>query len=89
MVTVIVQHEVSDFTEWKKFFDADEPNRAKAEVKLPGLYTSVNNPNDVTMIFEAPDAEIYSKMMSDPQLQETIKKAGVVSSPKASILKKH
>lgn len=89
MVTVIIQHEVSDFTEWKKYFDADESNRAEVGVKLLGLYTSVDNPNDVTMIFEAPDAEIYSKMMSDPQRQETLKKAGVVSAPNASILNKH
>ncbi len=54
MVTVIVQHEVKDFAQWKPVFDADEPNRAKAGVKLLGLYTSVKDPNDVTMIFEAP-----------------------------------
>jgi hypothetical protein len=88
MVTVIVRHDVKDFAEWRKFFDADEPNRAKAGVKLLGLYTSVKNPNDVTMIFEAPDAELYYKMMSDPQLQETMKKAGVISAPHASILNK-
>jgi len=88
MVTIILRHDVKDFTEWKTYFDADEPNRANAGVKLLGLYTSVNNPNDVTMIFEAPDAELYYKMMSDLQLQETMKKAGVISAPHASILNK-
>ncbi len=88
MVTVIIQHEVKDFAEWKKIFDADEPNRSKAGVKLIGLYKSVKNPNDVTMIFEAPSAELYEKMMSDPARQEDIKKAGVISMPTATILNK-
>ena len=86
MVTVIIQHEVREFTEWKKFFDADEPGRTKAGVKLKGLYTSVKNPNDVTMVFTAPDAEVFGTMMSDPERQKTLKKAGVISAPVASIL---
>ncbi len=88
MVTVIIQHDVNNFAEWKKIFDADEPNRAKAGVNLIGLYTSVNNPNSVTMIFETPSAEIYEKIMSDPGRQEDMKKAGVISVPTATILNK-
>lgn len=86
MVTVILQHEVKDFAEWKKIFDADEPNRANAGVKLTGLYKSIKNPNDVTMIFEAPDAEIFDVMMRDPERQKAIEEAGVISEPAASIL---
>ena len=88
MVTVILQHEVKDFSKWKIIFDSDEPNRAKAGVKLLGLYTSVKNPNDVTMIFEAPEAETFEVMMSEPKRQEIIKEAGVISVPLAIILNK-
>jgi hypothetical protein len=88
MVTVIIQHEVRDFAEWKKEFDADQPNLVKAGVKLLGLYTSVKNPNDVTMIFEAPNAEIYDILMSDPERQEAIKRGGVIGFPVATFLNK-
>lgn len=88
MVTVIVQHEVKDFAEWKKVFDADESNRMNAGVKLLGLYTSVQNKNDVTMIFEAPNPELFAAMMSDPARQKDIEKAGVITAPVASILNK-
>jgi hypothetical protein len=88
MVTIIIQHEVKEFAEWKKIFDADEPNRTQAGVKQIGLYTSIKNPNDVTMIFEAPSVELYEKMMSDPARQEDLKKAGVISTPAATILNK-
>lgn len=88
MVTVIVQHEVKDFAPWKKVFDADEPNRSKAGVKTTGLYTSVKNPNDVTVIMEAPNAETVGAMMSRPEMEETMKSAGVISAPVVSLLNK-
>jgi hypothetical protein len=86
MVTAIIQHEVKDFTEWKKVFDQDVPNLVKAGVKLLGVYTSVKNPNDVTMIFEAPNAGIYDVLMSDPNRQEEIKRGGVIGAPSATFL---
>jgi uncharacterized protein with GYD domain len=88
MVTVIVQHEVKDFKGWKKIFDADNASLEKAGVKLKGLYTSVKNPNDVTMIFKAPDAETFDKVISDTQRQKDIQEAGVVGALTVSILKK-
>ena len=88
MITVIMQHEVKDFANWKNFFDADEPNRAKAGVKLLGLYTSVKNSNDVTMIFKAPAVEILEAYTSNRNLQEDMKRAGVISVPVSSVLNK-
>ena len=88
MVTAIIQHEVKDFAEWKKVFDADQPNVEKAGAKLLGIYTSVINPNDVTMIFEAPNAELYDTLMSDPQRQEEIKRGGVIGVPVAKFFNK-
>jgi hypothetical protein len=88
MITAIIQHEVRDFAEWKKVFDADQPDVEKAGAKLLGLYTSVKNPNDVTMIYEAPNAELFDILMSDPERQEAIKRAGVIGVPVATFLKK-
>lgn len=88
MVTAIIQHEVRDFAEWKKEFDADQPNLVNEGVRLLGLYTSVKNPNEVTMIFEAPNAELYDVMMSDPERQEAIKRGGVIGIPVATFLNK-
>ena len=88
MITAIIQHEVRDFVEWKKVFDADQPNVEKAGAKLLGLYTSVENPNDVTMIYEAPNAELYDILMSDPERQEAIKRAGVIGVPVVTFLNK-
>jgi hypothetical protein len=86
MITTIIRHEVRDFAEWKKVFDADQPDVEKAGVKLIGLYTSVKNPNDITMIYEAPNAELYDNLMIDPERQEAIQRAGVIGVPVATFL---
>lgn len=88
MITVIMQHEVKDLAQWKGIYDADESHRAKAGIKQLGLYTSVKNPNDVTMIFEISDVGVIDSFMKDPRLQETMKNAGVISAPVVSILNK-
>ncbi|MBS1518341.1 MAG: hypothetical protein JSS91_09675 [Bacteroidetes bacterium] len=83
-----MQHEVKDFAKWKEIYDADEPNRAEAGVKQLGLYTSVKNPNDVTMIFEAPGIDVLESYTSNPRVQEEMKNAGVISVPVISVLNK-
>ena len=88
MVTVILQHEVKDFAQWKPVFDEDEANRAKAGLKKQGLYQSVKNPNDVTIIFEAPDAGVINAYIGNQSLQEDMKKGGVISAPVVSVLNK-
>lgn len=89
MKTVIVQHEVKNFVEWKKIFDADQPNLEKVGIQLMGLYRSDKNANDVTMIFEIPeDLGLFDKLMSDPQRQAAMKNGGVIGAPAISELNK-
>lgn len=89
MKTVIVQHEVKNFSEWKKIFDADQDNLVKEGVQLKELYKSNTNENDVTMIFEISDEPgLFDKVMSDPQRQADMKNGRVVSASSISILNK-
>ena len=88
MKTIIVQHEVKDYAKWKPVFDGDEPNRVKAGFKQLGLYTSVKNPNDVTMIFEVSDPDAINAYMNDSRLQEVMKGGGVITTPAISVLNK-
>ncbi len=86
MVTVIGSHEVKDFATWRVGFDADEAKRAEFGLKSLGVFTSVENPNHVTFMFEAPNAEVLQGMMSNPQFQENMKNAGVIGMPVVSVL---
>ncbi|MDZ4758431.1 MAG: DUF3764 family protein [Bacteroidota bacterium] len=88
MVTVILTHEVKNFSEWKRAFDADDSNRQQAGVKINGVYNSIDNPNVVTIISEFPSAEALSGMMSNPDMKATMEAAGVIGVPEAKILNK-
>ena len=88
MVTVIISHEVKDYSVWKTIFDADEVNRTKAGFKGTGLYRSVDNPNKITIIGEAPNLESIQNFMANPQLKETMEKGGVISAPEVKLLSK-
>ena len=88
MVTAIIQTEVVDFDAWKEIFLADQPNVEKAGAKLVGLYRSLQTPNQVTMIYEAPNAELYGTLMSDPERQEAIRNSGVIGMPTVTFLTK-
>mgnify|MGYP001043674287 CR=1 FL=1 len=88
MPFAIIQNEVKDFDEWKKIFDADQPAIAAAGAKLLGVYREIDNPNKVTIMYEAPNVELYHTLMSDPERQAQIQQAGVISQPTAVFLNK-
>ena len=88
MVTTILTHEVKNFSEWKKGFDADESSRQQAGVKTNGIYTSVDNPNQVTVILEFPSEDVVKGFMGDPDLKVKMEQAGVLGMPETKILNK-
>lgn len=86
MVKVILSHEVKDFTSWKKAFDEGAPLRTSAGVKTTGVYTSVENPNHVTVTTEFPNVEIVKGFLANPQLKADMEKGGVIGHPEVKIL---
>lgn len=87
-VVLQVTHEVKNYAEWKKGFDADKPNRDKAGIKTMGVYTSVDNANLVTIITEAPSADVAKGFAANPDLKAAMEKLGVISAPDVKILTK-
>jgi hypothetical protein len=81
MVTGILTHEVENFDSWLAGFSGDSTGRDAAGIRIKGVYRSVDNPSMVTIVSEADTAEHYSRMMSNPQFQETMKNAGVKGRP--------
>ena len=87
-VTILISHEVKDYATWKNSFDADEVNRKNAGMKIIVLYRSIDKPNVITGLIEAPSAEIANKFLSNPDLKANMEKAGVMSAPEIRILNK-
>ncbi|MBI3883955.1 MAG: cyclase [Sphingobacteriales bacterium] len=88
MVTVILTHEVRNFSEWKTGFDTGAGLREQNGVKINGVYNSVENPNLVTVITEFPSVEAVKGFMANPALKSDMEKAGVVGAPEVKILNK-
>ena len=86
-VTAIIAHEVKEYAPWRKVFDADEPNRKAAGMKVWGVYTDVKNPNMVTIIATFPSAAAMEAFVSSPKLKEAMDNGGVISKPDVKVLK--
>jgi hypothetical protein len=88
MKTVILSHEVKNYSDWRKVFDADEGNRSKAGLKITGVFQAIDNPNKITMIGEAPSVEALNVFMTNPQLKAAMEKGGVIGMPDVKIFNK-
>ncbi|MBL7971450.1 MAG: DUF3764 family protein [Prolixibacteraceae bacterium] len=88
MTTVIVTHEVKNYSDWRKVYDADEVNRSKAGMNVTGVYKSVENPNLITIVGEAPSAEALMQFFSNPELKAAMEKGGVLGVPEVRMLHK-
>ena len=88
MTTVIISHEVKNYSDWKKVYDADEINRTKAGLKITGLYHAVDNSNKITLVGEAPSVDAVKQFMSNPELKVAMEKGGVLGMPEVSMLSK-
>ena len=85
MATIILSHDVEDFSKWKPLYDADSERRTAAGLKELSVGTKSGDPNKVYVIWEG-DAGTVDKMMQDPELAEKMKEAGVVSEPEVIII---
>ena len=84
-----VSHEVENFATWKPGFDAHEAKRAEYGIKTHGVYQAHDNPNMVTVHTEMPDMAALQGFMADPEVQDTMQKAGVVGRPEMRFFTRH
>jgi hypothetical protein len=86
MKTAIITHEVKNYSDWRKVYDADEVNRSKAGFRISGVFRSAKNPNLITLIGEAPNEQALTNFMSNPKLKEAMDLGGVIGMPDVKIL---
>ncbi len=87
-ITLIVSHDVKDFATWKKAFDTDNELRKGMGLETQAVYTNVDKPNEVTIVFQAPSVEVVKNLMGNPKLKEKQQNAGVISAPVVKLLNK-
>jgi hypothetical protein len=81
MTHILVRHKVADFAKWKPAYDAHLAARQKAGLREKNLLRSVDNPNEVVLLFEAEDLKKAQAFSESSDLREAMQKAGVVGQP--------
>ena len=86
MATVIVQHKVKDFAEWKKTFDSAIEMRKSAGELSAQVFRDAEDPNSLTVINQWDSIENAQKFVQSPELKAAMEKAGVAGPPMITFL---
>ena len=78
-VRIFVRHEVTDYAAWRKVYDAFNATRLKLGVIGQAVYTSIDNPNDVTVTHDFSSTDKATAFASSPDLKAAMERAGVKS----------
>src|SRR5207249_10414193 len=66
---LLIRHKVADFAKWKPAYDAHGRARANAGLKEERLLRSIDNPNEVVLLFSAQDLD-KAKQRSEEHTSE-------------------
>ena len=81
MVRMFVRHKVTDYTSWRKGYDAFEPLRIKLGAQGHGVYRAVDDGNDVTAWHDFTSLEVAQAFAASAELKAAMTGAGVVGAP--------
>ena len=86
MATVIVQHMVKDYAEWKKVFDSAIEMRKSAGELSAEIFRDAGEPNNLTVINKWDSLKNAQNFLQAPELKAAMEKAGVAGQPTVSFL---
>lgn len=86
MATLLIQHQVKDYAEWRKVFDSFAGVRASAGEISARVYRDASDPNRLTVINQWNSLENAQKFAQSPDLKAAMEKAGVQGPPAVSFL---
>jgi quinol monooxygenase YgiN len=86
MASMLVQHQVKDFAEWKKVYDSVADLRSSNGELSDRIYRDASDPNRLTIIFKWDSMANAQKYSQSPELKAAMEKAGVEGLPNISFL---
>ena len=81
MAHMIIRHKVAEFGKWKQAYEDHRSTRQAAGLKDLHLWRNTDDPNDVTVLFEASDVAKARDFVSSSDLKEKMQTAGVQGMP--------
>jgi heme-degrading monooxygenase HmoA len=86
MIYLLVHHEVADYQAWKAIFDSSLDWRTHNGERSCRIFRGVQNPNELTLLFEWESAEKARAFIGSAELKEKMVKAGVKTTPRIDYL---
>jgi quinol monooxygenase YgiN len=86
MASILIQHKVKDFAEWKKAFDSNIGLRTSSGELSAQVFRDASDPNSLTVINKWTSLESAQKFAQNPELKAAMEKAGVVGAPQVYFL---
>ncbi len=81
MARLFIKGHLKDFDIWKPIFDELEPTRKAYGISGHRLYRGTDDPNDITITFEAGDLERAKAFAASEDLRSAMARAGVERPP--------
>jgi hypothetical protein len=81
MPLLIIRHKVKDFADWKREYDAHAGARDKAGLTNGRVTHSVDDPNELVLIFDVTDLERAKAFGASDELRTAMQNAGVSDMP--------
>ena len=81
MASMLVQHSVKDYAEWKNVYDSVADLRASNGELSDQIYRDASDPNNLTVVFKWNSLANAQKYANSPELKAAMEKAGVEGPP--------
>ena len=81
MGLLVIRHRVKDFAAWKKAYDAHAGTRASAGLAGGRVTRSVDDANQVVLIFDGVDLDKAKAFGASDELKSAMQNAGVIDQP--------
>ena len=86
MASMLVQHKVKDYAEWKKAFDSNAALRKSGGELSAQIFRDASDPNRLTVLNKWDTLANAQKFAHSPELRAAMEKAGVDGPPTITFL---
>ena len=86
MASMLVQHQVKDYAEWKRVYDSVADVRSTNGELSDRIYRDESDPNKLTVMFKWDTLANARKYAQSPELKSAMENAGVEGPPNISFL---
>ena len=83
MAHLFIRITVADFDAFKPVFDEHDATRRSFGITVEGVHRAVDNPNDLTIVFQAESVDRTREFLESADSREAMQAAGVQGPPDA------